>query len=101
MLGEHVLSDHMSKFIGFGSDGASNMTGVKAGLVTLLRKDFPEIVGIHCLAHRLELSFRDVVKKDKNYDQLVTFLLGIYYYYKRSPTQKKGLNETFQVSVKH
>lgn len=51
--------------------------------MTLLQKDFPELLACHCLAHRLELSFRDVVKADKKYERLSTLLLGIFYFYKR------------------
>jgi hypothetical protein len=35
----------MDKCIGFGSDGASNMMGKKKGLVVLLKKDYPQIIG--------------------------------------------------------
>ena len=62
----------MGKLVGFGSDGASNMVGVKHGLVTLIKKDYPGVVGIQCLGHRLELAFKDALKKDKTYDKLVT-----------------------------
>ena len=87
----------MTKCVGFGSDGAANMLGIKGGLVTLLKQDFPSIIGIHCLAHRLELSFRDTISKDKNYEDLITLLLGIYYFYKRSSKQRKALKESFKV----
>ena len=53
----------MGKCVGFGSDGASNMTWKRKGLVTLLKKLFPQIFGIHCLGHRLELSFKDALAK--------------------------------------
>lgn len=65
--------------------------------MTLLQKDFPELLACHCLAHRLELSFRDVVKADKKYERLSTLLLGIFYFYKRSPKQRKNLRHTFEV----
>ena len=41
------------------------------------------IINIHCLAHRLDISFRDVVKKAKLYDKLMTLLIGLHYFYKR------------------
>ena len=92
------LLDQMNKCVGFGSDGASNMTGLRNGLISRLKEDYPYIIGIHCLAHRLELSFKDAIKKNNTiYDKLVTLLLGIYYFYKRSPLQRKGLRKTFQV----
>ena len=54
---------------------------------------------IHCLAHRLELAFRDVIKKStsKLYDKLLTLLLGLYYTYHKAPKQKKQLGDTFQL----
>lgn len=74
-----------------GSDGASNMLGKKAGLAALIKKDHPEIISVHCLCHRLELAFRDVLKHFKSYEKMMTLLVGIYYFYKRSYKQKQGL----------
>ena len=49
-------TEFCSKLIAVSCDGASVMTGVKAGVGALLRKTQPSIITIHCLAHRLELS---------------------------------------------
>jgi hypothetical protein len=57
----------MNKLIDFGSDGASNMTGQKRGMVTQMKNDNPEMIGIHCLAHRLEVAFKDVIKGEKSF----------------------------------
>ncbi|XP_062614641.1 zinc finger protein 862-like [Saccostrea cucullata] len=99
MMNENGLNDHrhVQKFIGFGSDGASNMTGVKNGLVARLKEGHPELIGVHCIAHRLELAFRDVFKKDKMYTQLSTLLLGLFYFYKNSSKQRKSLRECIKV----
>ena len=87
-LNDNFLSNHMSKFVGFGCDGASNMMGCKSGLVTRLQEWYPEVVGIHCLAHRLEFSFRDVFKSNKLYGRLSTLLLGLFYFYKNSQNKE-------------
>jgi hypothetical protein len=44
-LNENYLTNHtcMSKFVGFGCDGASNMMGCKTGLVTRLQECCPEV----------------------------------------------------------
>ena len=55
------------------------------------------MIGIHCLAHRLELAFKDVIKGEKSFEQLTTLLLGISYLYKRSPKQRKLLRKSFKV----
>lgn len=62
----------------------------------MLKKDRPELVVIHCLAHRLELCFKDVVEKNKLYDTVITLLLGLYYLYRKSPKMKKGLKISFK-----
>ncbi|XP_052787904.1 zinc finger protein 862-like [Mya arenaria] len=90
---EHSLEK--SKHIGLGSDGASNMTGVKAGLAALL-KNGPHFINVHCLVHRLELAFRDALKGVKFYDKLMTLLIGLHYHYKKYYKNKKGRKDTFE-----
>ena len=87
----------MGKLVGFGCDGASNMLGCKKGLAKLLKDDYPSTVVIHCLAHRLELAFKDAVKQSasKPYDRVVTLLIGLYYFYKKSSKQRKSLRRAF------
>ena len=48
--------------IGANFDGASVKIGEKAGAKALLKKDFPFITVIHCVAHKLELSVLDAAK---------------------------------------
>ncbi|XP_033726657.1 zinc finger protein 862-like [Pecten maximus] len=90
MLDSHDIDK--AKLVALGSDGASNMTGHKSGLAQLLRQDInPEMINIHCFAHRLELSFRDVMKKQNLYDKVMTLLIGIYYHYTKQYKNKSGL----------
>lgn len=42
--------------MGFGSDGASCMTGVRIGAATLLGKLNPYLLATHCVAHRGALA---------------------------------------------
>ena len=59
-----------------------------------LFQDHPEVIGIHCLMHRLELAYRDALKTVGNrlYDRAVTLLLGNYYSFcKRSHKQRRVL----------
>ncbi|XP_052222662.1 zinc finger protein 862-like isoform X2 [Dreissena polymorpha] len=80
------------KLVGMGTDGASNMTGSRTGLSTLMKQRInSELVNVHCLSHRLELAFRDAIKKNKQYEKLMTFLIGVHYFYKKSHKQKTGL----------
>ncbi|XP_062585604.1 zinc finger protein 862-like [Saccostrea cucullata] len=94
---QNGLLPHMPKIVGFGCDWASNMFGDKNGLVTLLKKDHPEMIAVHCLAHRLELAFKDTFKADKLFVKLTTLLLGLFYFYKNSPKQRKNLRKCMEV----
>ena len=51
------------KLVGFGCDGASVMIGKKGGVSSHLKKISPELVTVHCFAHRLELAYKDAIKK--------------------------------------
>ena len=53
------VEDHL---IGFGADGASVNFGVNNGVFTKLAEDMPWMMGIHCVAHRLELAAKDGFK---------------------------------------
>lgn len=88
----------VGKLVAMGSDGASNMTGKKAGLAALLRQNVnSEMVNNHCFAHRLELAFRDVLKKYKLYDKVMTLLIGLHYFYIKQYKNKKGLLDAIKV----
>lgn len=79
----------MNKLVSFGSDDAADMMGKNTGLITLMRNDHPEIIGVNCLAHSLELSFKDVFESDKLYMQLTT----LHYYLGFTIFIKKILNK--------
>ena len=78
-----------------GSDGAAVMVGRKSGVVTRLSDGLPHVLGVHCMAHRLELSFKDVAKKNLCHKNL-TLLLGLYYFYHNSPLNRANLKASYQ-----
>ena len=62
---KHLLGDrclNMNKLIGLATDGASSMIGSEIGTVTLMKNDIPNLVGVHCIAHREALVISDVSK---------------------------------------
>ena len=91
----------LKKLVGVGTDGASVMTGCKSGVVTRLReaqkKLIPgsSLVGIHCYAHRLELAFKDALRKIPLFKKIEGLLLGIYYFYRNSTLNRSMLRESF------
>ena len=46
-------------------DGAANMMGQLQGVATLLEKEQPSAIRVHCLAHCLNLCLQDVTKKSQ------------------------------------
>ena len=46
----------VTSVFGFGSDGAAVMVGRRSGVATQLKEHNPEIVSLHCGAHRLALA---------------------------------------------
>lgn len=83
-----------NKLVGLSCDGASVMTGCKSGVRAILEKDCPSIVTIHCMAHRLELSLKDVAKKLKTYERVSILSAGLYYYHHNSALNRAVLQKT-------
>ena len=78
----------VDKAMSFGSDGASIMT--VEGVSTLLKKENPFMINIHCMAHRLALCTSQAanqVEKMEKYRQLLT---DLYYYFSKSAKRVAG-----------
>lgn len=87
--------DFIVKTVVLACDGASVMTGCRAGVGALLRADQPELLTLHCMAHRLELAFKDATKKNQLHDKAINVLLmGIYYFYKKSALNRSMLQRS-------
>ena len=73
-------------------------SGKRTGLTARLKETWPHLVITHCLAHMIELYFRDSLKTSSSslYDKLMTLFLGLYYLYKKSPKQKKSPKRSFK-----
>ena len=44
-------------------DGAPNMSGHLTGVVKQIQDQYPSAIGVHCLAHNINLAIQDVTKK--------------------------------------
>ena len=87
----------LSKLVAMGSDGASVMLGKKSGVHTLLQEQQPSMISIHCSAHWLELCYKDAIKKVTLAAKVLTLLTGLYYMYRKSPTEQNQLEECIQM----
>ena len=86
----------LSKLVAMGSDGASVMLGKKSGVLALLKEQQPSLIGINCSAHRLELCYKDAMKKVPMAEKVLTLLTGLYYMYRNSPLNRTNLKNAFR-----
>uniref|UniRef100_A0A3Q1CW52 DUF4371 domain-containing protein n=1 Tax=Amphiprion ocellaris TaxID=80972 RepID=A0A3Q1CW52_AMPOC len=89
-LSSQLLQEQL---IGFCSDGASVMLGVKSGVGKLLKDDFPSIVLWHCLNHRLEVAVDQALDKTGGTKDFHAFLDSLYALYSQSPKNTRELSE--------
>ena len=87
-LDEEYLKDHL---IGITTDGASVMTGVNNGVVTQLKRDYPRVKAIHCVAHKLDLAVKDALKAVTSTNHFEIFITKVYTLYHRSYKNQREL----------
>ena len=74
-----LSSDIISKcLVGFGADGASVMMGCHNGVAALLKGLAPQVIEVHCVAHKLELALCDAVKAIPFLDSFERALKSVY-----------------------
>ncbi|XP_073524940.1 zinc finger protein 862-like [Phyllobates terribilis] len=91
-----------SHLIAIGTDGAASMIGTENGLVQKIRQNISHLIGIHCVAHRLNLSVLSSVKQAKLIDDFDSILKKLYKFYQYSPKrmrQLKQVAENLQLTI--
>ncbi|KAK0140097.1 Zinc finger protein 862 [Merluccius polli] len=96
IMDSEVSSDWKNKLVALTTDGASVMTGVNNGVVTKLRADRPNVLGIHCMAHKLELTFSDGIRKNVMVRKAEDLLSGLYTVYHKSGVNRASLKQYFR-----
>jgi hypothetical protein len=77
--------------IGISTDGAAVMVGEKSGVCQKLFRYAPFLIQTHCVAHRLNLAFRDSEKPIQELEVINKLALDIYKYFKYSAVKTKQL----------
>ena len=83
------------KLVACVTDGAAVMSGGKSGVVTRLKGDKTYVIGVHCMAHRLELSFSDAIKESAMFRRMDELLGGLYSFCHKSPLNRANLIKSY------
>ena len=83
------------KVVAIVTDGASVNMGKNYGVIQRLRNDIPHLVGIHCIAHRLELSLNDAAKAVSMQRTTNQILLSLYLFYHNSRLNRSNLKASY------
>ena len=83
----------LNKVLGFGSDGASVMTGCRSGVAVRLRGHNPEIISIHCGAHRLALASSQAAHAIVYLKRFDDHLNTLFYHFAKSAVREAALHK--------
>ena len=72
------------------------MLGKNNGVIALLQAIQLSMIAVHCPGHRLELAFKDTIKKVANADKVVTLLSGLYCMYRNSSLNRTNLKNAYR-----
>lgn len=75
----------LSQCRGQAYDGASNMSGIRSGAQALMKKEESRALYVHCLAHNLNLTLKDVTKKCELIRDVMSFIYDLIQLIKFSP----------------
>ncbi|XP_077980195.1 E3 SUMO-protein ligase KIAA1586-like [Glandiceps talaboti] len=85
------------KVVGFAGDGAAVNTGKINGVIAQMRNHIsPAIVMVQCLSHRVELAFKDAMKKAPLYSKVYSLMDELFKFYHKSAKQSAGLKSSFE-----
>ena len=80
------------KITGFGSDGASVMTGLDKGVNGRMRALHPHIIHVYCLSLRLALCTSQAAAEIKQLKKYQECLTNLFYYFKASASREQELH---------
>lgn len=93
---QHLDKQWKETLVNLGTDGAVAILGKNNGVVTKLKKDHLHVISVYCMNHRMELTFKDVAKKNPCHKRLVYELfLGLYLSYHHSSLNRANLKNSF------
>jgi hypothetical protein len=94
-LEKHGLLNWLSSsnLTGISTDDAASLLGTEHGLIKKVRSNLSNVIGVHCVAHRLNLSVLSAVKNGKFIDDTDSTLKKLYKFYRYSPERLRQLKQ--------
>lgn len=86
-----------SKCSSIATDGASVMVGVRGGVTALIKKKYPYVTSVHCVAHRLALAASQAAQECAYLVKYQDILNRIHSYFQHSPKNTSRLRELQEV----
>ena len=81
-----------SRLTSLSLDGASVNMGHKSGVVALLKQEVPHAIGVHAVAHVVELAWADALKGEPLIDEMLETNQMAYVHYAGSGKKKLSYN---------
>jgi hypothetical protein len=79
------------------TDGASTMIGHENGFVSFFKKNTPNLITVHCVAHRESLAAADASKKVPELLYVEKIANKVYSWVQNSPKRNNELNDLLKV----
>ena len=80
----------------FGSDGAAVVTGRVSGVQARLKQHNPEILSLHCGAHRIALASSQAATAVPYLRTFDSHLVALYYHFANSAVHEVSLHEVYR-----
>ena len=98
VIGAAADQIYPSRLVSTSLDGASVNMGVKNGVVALLKEENPAVVGVHAIAHIVELAWADAIKVKPLIKRMLLTSQKAYTHYAGSPKKRLTFKACCKVS---
>lgn len=90
-------SIQLTKLVGMGFDGAATFSGKRNGVQSLLKKNSPHAIFVHCHCHLLQLACVQAANNTSGIKHVYTTLMTLWKFFHYSPKRTETLKEIQRV----
>jgi hypothetical protein len=85
----------LTKLQGLSVDGASNMSGKNKGVQSLIKKEYPGVLYVHCCNHSLDLVLQEASRQSRGFADALLFVKNVANLLRRSSKRKSIFSSMF------